>query len=408
MKKVVLFIIISFLSLVLRAEYNFFPENPAGLAVRDYSILHVPMLSAEFKINNSLLKFDDLNLFQKGRRLSTKEKTYLSSKDILLFGNLNLTWLDLGYRNWNFSIKTIAAADIELLEKKYTELAFYGNETNVEYISNSGEGSEVYSFWKACLQYAYPSTVTLRMIPYLSNWMTANKIVESLLEQPFYLGAKLNLNYSLDYYGLTRSRQHFGSMTDSLFYDISVRFLNTDEESKGQLHPSFGLGIKVPFENGFFHFNVDDIFLQLRYKNLAGGHYVKVVTDSLLYLQNGHAAFEYENIENDSLRARSKTLKIHPSLAIGVEWMLYDRFDVMLSYSNDRFANLDGLYAAAATSYDVIPLQAGIGYDKNMYYQLKSGVNLDRIEWMIGITSYHGLFRYARGIGLQSGISIKF
>jgi len=408
MRRIIITISILVLSYSLFANFNFFPDNPANIANRNYSQITFPGLTYEFNVNNSLLRFDDINLFQEGRRLKESEKTMLTSDNIDLYGNFNTTLVDFGKENWNFSIKTIVTFDVELLDKMYTKLVFYGNESDVVYVSHNSEGSKAFAFCKASLDYAYPEALNLGMIPRLFPFETENKFVSGLRDLPVYVGGKINLNYSLVYAGVVESRQEFGTLPDSTFYDIYTRFLYTDEDYSGKLNPSFGFGLKVPFYSGFFHLSMDNIFLQLRYEDLAGGEYSKVVTDSLLWLQEGHEAFEYENIENDSIHAESKTLKINPSFCIGAEYQFFNKLDVMMRYTNNQFAYIDRFYTAAGIQYGKIPLQIGLGYDENVYFQFKTGLNFNKFEWMIGSTFYHGFFRYAKGIGFQSAIKIKY
>ena len=408
MKKNIITISILLISFALFANFSFFPENPTSIVHRNYSQITIPGLTYELNLNNSLLRLDDINLFQQGRRLKESEKKLLTRDNFNLYGNFNTTILDFGKKNWNFSLKTITTFDIELLDKMYTKLVFYGNEADVAYISHNGEESKAFAFCKASFDYAYSRALNLGMISGLFPPETENKFVSGLRDLQIYVGGSINLNYPLVYAGVIESRQEFGTMADSTFYDVYARFLHSDEEFSGQLHPSFGLGLTVPIYNGFFHFSLDDIFLQLRFKDLVGGEYSEVVTDSLLWFQDGHEAFEYENIENDSIRVGSKTLKINPSFCIGAEYTFLNKLNVMMCYTNNQFAYLDGFYSAVGTQLSIIPLQTGLGYDENMYYQFKTGLNFNKVEWMIGTTFYHGFFRYAKGIGLQSAIKIKF
>jgi len=408
MKKIVITISILLINLVLFANFSFFPENPAEIAQRNYSQITIPGLTYELNVNNSLFRLDDINLFQEGRKLRESEKKLLISDNINLYGNFNTTLIDFGDKNWNFSIKTIVTIDVELLDKTYTKLVLYGNNADVVYITHNSENSEAFAFSKARIDYAYPNALNLGMIPKLFPLETDNKFVSVLRDHPVYVGGNINFNYSLIYAGVAESRQEFGTMADSTYYDVYARFLHSDEEFTGQVNPSFGLGVKVPFYSGYFHFSMDDIFLQLRYENLVGGEYSKVVTDSLLWLQEGYEAFEYESIENDSIRVRSKILKMNPSFCIGAEYRFFNKLDVMMSYTNNKFAYLDGFYSAAGIQLGIIPFQTGLGYDENVYFQFKTGLNFNKFEWMVGTTFYHGFFRYAKGIGLQSAIKIKF
>ena len=408
MKKSILILTFVFITISLFANFSFFPENPADIALRSYSHITLPGVTYELSVNNTFLRFDDLNLFQKGRRLSESEKKLLTNEDIDLFGSFNTSLVDFGHKNWNFSIKTIVAFDVEVLDKMYTNFVFNGNESNVAYTSHSGEGSQVFAFWKASFEYAYPKPLSLGLIPGLFPSNTENIFVSGLRDLPIYIAGNIDFNYSLAYAGIVESSQSFGTMTDSTYYDIYTRFMNTDTESSGQFHPSFGFGLKIPVYNGFFHFSMDDIFLQLHYKDLEGWIYAKEVTDSLAWMQPGHEAFEYENIEDDQIRTKSKTVKINPSFCVGAEYPFFNKLTLMMRYANDQFAYNNGFYTATEFKLGAIPFQMGMGYHENVLYQIKTGLNFGKFEWMLGITSYYGFFRYARGVGLQSAIRIKY
>jgi hypothetical protein len=408
MKKSIIILTFVLISISLFADFGFFPENPADLAQRNYSQITIPGVSYELSLNNTFLRFDDLNLFQKGRILSESEKNLLTNEDITVFGNFNTSLVNFGHKNWNFSIKTLASCDIEVLEKMYTKFVFSGNESDVHYTGDNGEGSNALVFLKTSFDYAYPKPLNFGMIPGLFPSETNNIFLSGLRDLPIYVGANINLNYSLQYAGIVESEQYFGTFKDSTYYSIYTRFMNTDAESSGQLSPSFGFGLKVPFYSGNFHFNIDDLFLQLTYRDLEGWIYAKSVTDSLDLMQTYYEAVEHVNIENDTIRTKSKTVKINPSFTIGAEYQFFNKLDVMMRYTNDQFSYNNGFYTAAGIKLGGLPFQFGLGYRENVFYQIKTGLNFKKFEWMIGTTSYYGFFRYARGFGIQSEIRIKY
>ena len=408
MKKTIITISVLAVCFALFGSFEFFPENPANIANRNYTHITFPGLTYEFNINNTLLQLDDINMFQEGRLLTDGEKKKLTSGNLDLLGDFNTTLLDFGDRHWNFSLKAVAAFNAGLLDKTYSKIVFYGNEVNHPYSTEVGKGSEVFAFWKASFTYALPFELNLGMIPGVFPSETDNVILSTIRDMPIYIGANLNINYSLQYGGLIESSQEFGSMPDSMYYDIHALYAYTDEKSTGSMNPSLGFGFKAKILDGYFHFNVDDVFLQLTYNNLAGGEFVKVGVDSLLYLQEGHEIFEIENSENDSLRVKKRTVKFNPSVSFGTEYTFFKNLDVMMKYSSNELTQADGFAIGAGYQLGVIPLQAIFGLSENSYYKFQTGLKFSKFEWVTGMTFYHGFFRYAKGIGLNSSIDFRF
>ena len=365
-------------------------------------------MNYDFNLNNSLLQFDDIMMFREGHVLTEKEKKKLTSKNLDIMGDFKTTIVDFGARNWNFSLEAVGVFKLGVLDKTYSKFVFYGNEADHPYQTEAGKGSQVFSYWKTSFKYALPFTVNLGMIPKLFPAETENTFLAAVRDLPLAVGANLNINYSMQYGGLIESSQKFGSMPDSLYYDINVRYAFTDEKSCGRMNPSLGFGLQADIWQGAFHFNIDDLFLQLTYRNLSGGEIVKVVTDSLLYLQEDYKPHEYENSENDSLRLKKHTLKFKPSVSVGYERSFFNRLDMMIKYSSNQLTQTDGLAFGATMMVGVIPLQTIVGFSDNTYFKFQTGLKLRKFQWVSGMTFYHGFFRYAKGIGFNSSIDLKF
>jgi len=395
------------ISLPTFALFDSNSENPAGIAHRNYAQLYFPGLTYDLNISNSLLQLDDINMFREGKVLSEKDKKILTSGNLDLLGSFKTTALDFGYKNWNFSVEAITCWEAKLLDNTYSKIVFYGNELNKAYETHAGKGSEAFGFVKTSVTYAYPHDLSLGMIPGLFP-EKADGILGTLKDMPINVGARLNLNRALAYGGVLESDQQFGSMPDSAYYNIYGKVAYSDEDTKGKLSPSFGFGLQTTFGDGKFNFSLDDIGLKLSYDDLAGGEISKVVTDSLLYLQNNFESYEYENIENDSLRISSIKKTFNPSFSIGVEYNFWEKLDAILKYSSSQISNNDGLLVGASYNLGCMPLQAFYGNNGISYYQFNTGLRFNHFEWEVGATFYHGFFRYTKGIGLNSGMVFKF
>jgi hypothetical protein len=406
MKNIIFIIVLVFARMSLFGVLEYFPENPANIADRDYSHVKIPGLTHELNIANTLLKFDDINMFQEGHHLSENEKKTLTSGDLNVLGNFKVTLLDFGSKNWNVSQEVIGSVYMSLLDKTYSTLVFYGNEVDKIYSTEVGKNSKAFNYWKTSFTYAYPKELNLGMIP---GFPEAEKgILKTLREMPIYAGARLNFNYSGQFGGILESSQDFGSMEDSLHYDIYARYAHSDSKSSGNLNPSLGFGFKAKILDGFFYFSVDDLFLQLRFNNLAGQIYESTVTDSLLYLQPGATPEVFEDIQNDSLRVKKYTVKVSPAISIGAKYDILDNLNVMMKYSHNEFNPTDGFAVGATYVLKFMPVQAVLGFSETAYFKFQTGFKFRNFEWIGGLTFHHGMFRYAKGIGLLSSIDFRF
>jgi len=408
MKKIILTISILMICFGLFGNLEFFPENPANIANRNYTHITFPGLTYQFNITNTLIQFDDIMMFEEGHVLTEGEKEKLTSGNLDILGDVNTTLLDFGSRNWNFSVKAISAFNFGVLDKTYSKFVFYGNEANHPYSTEVGKGSEAFAYWKAAFTYSLPFELNLGMIPGVFPAETENVFLSTIRDMPIYVGANLNINYSLQYGGLIKSTQDFGSMPDSMYYDIHAIYAYSDEKSNGKMNPSLGFGLKAKVLDGYFHFNVDDIFLQLTFEDLAGGEIIKTVTDSLLYLQEDFEVYEYANSEDDSLRVKKRTVKIKPSVSIGAEYTFFNSLDVMMKYSSNELVQADGFQIGAGYQLGIIPLQTVFGLSDNPFFKFQSGLKFSKFEWINGVTFFHGFFRYAKGMGFNSTIDFKF
>lgn len=407
MKKIILLVSVFVICLPLAALFEFHPENPATIAHRNYTEIVFPGLTYNFNINNSLLSVNDLSIFEEGNVLNSSDKKLLTSDNLKLFGSFNTTLLDVGYKNWDFSLKAIGFFDADVLDKEYTKIIFYGNQTDKAYETSAGKGSEGFGMWKAATTYAYPKDLNFGMIPGLFSDKTEGFLAE-LRDMPINVAARFNINHSLAYGGVVESKQQFGSMPDSTYYDIYAKYAYSDSDTKGKTAVSLGFGLTAKLMGATFNFSVDDMFLKLSYEDLAGGEISQVGVDSLLYFQEDHELNEIENIENDSLRIAERERSIKASVSVGVEYTFFDKLDTVMKYSNSDLSNQDGFLLGASYDLAVIPLQVFYGNNGDSYYQFNTGLKFNAFEWKMGTTFYHGFFGYATGIGLHSGMVVRF
>jgi hypothetical protein len=407
MKKIIISILLLSVSISAFCLFEFYPENPASIAHRNYTQIVFPGLTYNFNVTNSLLKFNDLSIFEEGNVLSHSDKKLLTSENLRFFGSANAPLFDVGFGNWNVVLKAIVFFDADVLDKKYSKIVFYGNEVDHDYVTHVGKGSEAFGMWKAAVTYAYPKDLTLGMIPGLFS-QESEGILAELRDMPINVGVRFNINHSLAYGGVVESRQQFGSVPDSTYYDFYAKYAYSDGDTKGMTSASLGFGLKTEFRGAKFHLSLDDIFLKLSYDNLAGGEISKVGTDSLLYFQEDHELFEYENIENDSLRLGRKTRSIKPSFSMGLEYTFLEKIDAVMKYSSSELSNQDGLLIGCSYELGFIPLQVFYGNNGSSYYDFVSGLKFRNFEWKLGTTFYHGFFGHAKGLGLHSGMVIRF
>ncbi|MCF7858333.1 MAG: hypothetical protein K9N07_03280 [Candidatus Cloacimonetes bacterium] len=408
MKKLFTLMVLLTISITLFGNFDFFPGNPANNANRNYSKIYIPFSAYNININNSILRLEDLMMFEKGHELTDNEKEILTSNDLILDFNTNLYILNFGHQNWNFEFSVKTYGDVEILDQMYSNLVIYGNDTDRPYISHTGIRSKVFSFWRGTLNYAYPKGVYLGMIPGLFPEEKASSFVEYLRDMTLFIGVNINLDYSMNYAVIDESLQEFGSMVDSLHYYYKAQFKYTDEHSVGRLSPSFGLGLKAKIFNGNFHAQIDDVFMQLNYRNLAGGWHERYYRNDLLFFDEDYEAIDETFAEDDSTRVQSRSVKFNPSLSLGFDYAITNDFEVMAKYINNNHSHKNGPSIGAGYQWRWLPIQAVIGYDKNVFYDFRTGLIFNNFELQTGITFYHGFFRYGKGFGLNSAMSIKF
>jgi hypothetical protein len=394
MKSIILILI--FLVSTLWAQTSDFFDNPASIAPRDYSTCLIPLISFDGDVSNSLLRLDDLNIFQKDNLLSANEKKLLIADDLSVNLGVNMKIADYGYNNWNLDFSLYSHSSVNILDNEFSKIILYGNETNQHYLCKSGDESISYTFGKIKLQYAHPKFVDYALV--LNGVHIAS----------LYFGANINLNYPLFYGEVLESTQSFGSMLDSLYYDATLKLSYFElGESSVSPSPSFGFGAILELQKGWAYFKVDDIFGNLKFENLKAFEYREQYSNELIYFDEDYEITQ-ESIENE-YRISARKISFHPSLEFGFEHEIFKNTDILAKYKLIQYETRNGLSVGA--NYDfmkIIPIQVVCGYADHLFYEAKLGLKLRKFEWSISSNFYHGFFRYAKGMGVSSEMRINF
>jgi hypothetical protein len=367
--------------------------------------LDFPGLTFQIHFNNSLLQVEDFTIFQENRVISGSEKKTLTSKDFNMDISGKWKMIHFGYNNWQFSYSFLGFAKGNLLEKEYAKLILYGNDQD-SYATTNWQGAKGAVFSKISVTYAHQSPILLKFLA-SDRKNLQSRIGNYLSDLPFYVGGRINFYYPLMYGAIPLSEQEFGSSYLETYGSYRLRYEHTDEDSKGDFSMGIGLGFYAELPKGTFSLYLDDIFAKVIYKNLQSEFYEGTYQDSLLHLQDGYEAIS-ENTSSEK-RIGTKSLPIKTAFSIGYEHQL--RSDLMLSlqYKKIAYDYMNGF--SIGIDYRLlnhIPLQFITGKERNYYFEIKSGMIGKKFEFMVASTFYHGLFRYARGIGLKVGIKHKF
>jgi len=401
---IILVIFISMWSFSI-AESIEITDNPASLAYNNRWELELPLLNYELNLDNSLLNLDNLDIFDKskydnGHIMSNQDKEILTKDDLVLYGAFGTTLVGARYKNFGIKFSGYGKLYAPVLDKKYAQLALYGNETNKIYQFDSGENSRGYVFLKTVLSYAIPREFNLgSLLRSESSWLNI----------PFNIGFNLNTYYPGYYAEMKKSSQTFGSLVDSLFYDYEALYYYYDDKSSGRLSLGLGFGLMSNFGKGRFDFHLDDLFGSLQLNDLAGGEYRGEYSDYLLYFH----ADDYEpfdtSTENDSLRIKKRSYKFSPSIFIGFKYDLYKGIKTLLNYQNSNYLYPNGVSMGVEYAViDKIPLGFKIGKDENIYFRFNSGLEFRNVSFGFAFTSYYGFFNHARGLGIESSLKIRF
>lgn len=407
MKKIILSIIIIFYCLTLSAFFQFIYDNPAHLADKTNNELYLPLSSIEINANNSLLNFDNLSIFQTNRIMSDSEKKILTEDDLYLDFYFRDDIINISYQNIGFAWSLIGFGKGNILDKTYSKLIFYGNE-DYEYEANNFEKAKTCYFSKFTFTYAYPKKLTMN---FLSGITLSNKHMKNILTyletMPIYAGINMNLYYPYFYGYVPESSQTFGTTYDGTYGTYDIRLQYSDEDSDAKLNWGLGMGMKFKLPDGWINFAIDDLFTRLEFSNIIEERYIGTYEDSLTHFEDGYEPIN--ETSDEKLRVGDKGISLKPNLKFGLEHRIYKQYNLMLRYQKSSFDYKDGFSVGVGNEFlNIIPAQLVLGFDENVYYELRSGIEVQNFEYLISTTFYHGFFKYARGIGIQTGMKYKF
>lgn len=393
------------------AFFSMFSDNPAYIATRYHSEIYVPGTVMNFHFDNSLLSFKDFEMFQADHVLTSAEKRLLTKKNLDIYASFGSDFLHYGYQNWDFTLSLHGLMRANILDKQFTKIVFYGNELDKKYTMYNGDDTYFVSFAKMAMRYGHQTAFQLDFINEVNTpYPLVNNVVDHIREMPIYFGANMNLYTPLAYGEVVESKQEFGTTPESNFYDYTMHYIYSDDETlnNAQTHWGFGLGFKAELPDGWFYFHLDDIFASLTYRNLAGGLYEGTYIDSLLYFDEDFEPFD-ESYENDSLRVSRKRYSLSPSVKFGVEHGVWEDFSISVQYYHSKFNYQKGFsFGVEWDKIDWLPLKFTIGSAENRYYEFRSGLNFKHFQLLVAPIYYNGFFSRTKGLGFRTGMKVTF
>ncbi|RLC48970.1 MAG: hypothetical protein DRZ79_06605 [Candidatus Cloacimonadota bacterium] len=379
-----LLFVLSYVFVQAAAYSDFFPENQALNAERNYGELLIPLVNSKAVVANSLLRIGDLKIFQNDHYITEAEKKILTKDDLFCRFSAQTTFFQMGLRNYDISWNSYLFGKSKILEKEYTKFVLYGNEED-EYTFHSGEDTQVFGFSEIKFNYAHKKPFTLK-------------------RTSIFFGANFNIYYPLYYFGVPESFQQFGTTYDATYYEYKLHYLKTEKLNGTSPATGIGFGFKAKLNAGWFYFSVDDLFAKLKYSNLRKYIYEKEYVDSLFYFDNDYEAFEEETV-SDSIFS-DKKLSLSPSVALGFEYTIKNQ-TLMIKYKHSDYSFPNGI-SIGYRNYSNTPLDVILGIDDNFYFQFKMIFITPCIDYLFGFTYFDSIFNYSRGLGLELGIRLKF
>ncbi len=389
---------------------SFFSDNPAGYARRKGIELVIPVTTFQANFRNSSLSLTDLEMFQEGHVLKDSEKDKLVDADLDTDIHVSMEPLSFGYRNWQFRQQLFVTAHANILKKEFSEMVFYGNEIDSVYQVEAFKGTHALGFSKTSFAWSYPEDISLKALPNDATGLASlDGALEFLSGMSVNLGAQMNFYYGAGYGKVLNSSQEFGSLPDSNFYKVSMKYGFTDGDSDGSLVAGMGFGLRLNLPKGAFHFYMDDIMLaDMRFSNLAGGLYEANYQDSLLYLQEDFEPFDESN-QNDSLRISKHKVRISPTIVWGLEYNVYQKLDAMIRIQRSDYLANDGIsFGVSYPLTSVIPMKLSVGFGEQTSIEYQTGLQFEHFSWDIGYIWYDGFFNGSHGLGLKSGMKLVF
>jgi hypothetical protein len=261
------------------------------------------------------------------------------------------------------------------------------------------------------LQYSHPQELFIGMLhPRLKNYLESKAWGNLLNAMPIYLGALLNVDYSLAVAEVVESRQNFASTSTANYYDYKIKAKHSDADSGGKIDLSLGLGAEISLmENANLHFGLNDLFAKLEFEDLAGITYQATFVDSLDYLNEDYEVLD-ESTQNDSLRYSSHQIDIKPSVLLGLEYSPWPQWQFQAKYDGrDYSANQGFSVAAGYQVLDYLPVKLLMGSNHGAFFtEFQTGINFAKFDFDLAFSNNSGLFNSAKGLGFRTGMRFRF
>ncbi len=386
----------------LKERYTLLNDIPAVRAYDKSSYFVFPLISSNINFTNTLINYNNLNIFYEDHFITDNEKKLLTKNDLKIFLTYKTPILKMGIKNFGMDMSFYTTTKATILDKQLTKLVLYGNDKD-KYTLHNGKNSILYTFGKLKFYYAYDKPIKLSFIPSLkTDYPFLNNTVEYIRNLPLYFGANLNFYKPIVYGEVLDAEQNFGTNISESYANYKLDIIYTDiSEGKYKRKTTAGLGFSIAgdLKRGYFYMDLDDIFGGIKFDNLTEKIFQGTFQDSLTHFQS-----EYETVNNDTIieKTRNRYKSISADFTIGAEYDVYKGVYATFEYRNSKYKYPDGISIGARKTFlTILPLGFKIGYDNIMNYQLLAGLYFTNLEFYVKFTTFGGFFNYANGTGLS-------
>ncbi len=380
------------------ATLLFFPENQASYSSREYSQIRLPGSDFQIGVSNDAFNYSGfekmLNICQTDYTLTDGDRDFLTENDFNFKTHNNLTALDFGSWNWNFSSKFVAYGNLVNLSSNFLSFIFEGNMDSTAMMGlkdmNPADGSEALVFMKSSFVYSKKQPI------YIDNFLDFD-----FLNFTFCPGFSVNV-YSPIYYAKVETDNF--DITDSSA-DISfTKYKSDDDEFFSGFGLGMGVGVKMEIPDGWIYLSVDDLMGSMSY-NKVKKEKIEIEIDL-----PGSVDFDEQEILEEALY--NHTVFLDPTVVFGLERYLTKDFSYMVKIKDCEYALDDG-YSAGFNYMPNLhcPMQVivGSGQDNKMFYKLKAGLVFSYFESNIAFFFFDGFLSSAKGYGIEADLfKIKF
>ncbi len=380
------------------ASLLFFPENQAAYSSREYSQVRLPGSVLQAGVANDAFDYNGfekvLNMCKTDYTLTDDDRDFLTANDFKFKTYNNLTALDFGSWNWNFSSRFIAYGNLVNLSSNFLSFIFEGNMDSTAMMAlkdmNPADGSEALVFLKSSFVYSKKQPI------YIDNFLDID-----FLNFTFCPGFSVNL-YTPIYYAKVET--DYFTITDSSA-DISFTKYKSDaDDFFSGFGLGMGVGVKMEIQDGWIYFSIDDLMGSMTYNKVTKE---KIEVDLDL---PGSVDFDGQEAYEEDLY--NHTVFIDPTVVFGLERYLTKDFSYMVKFKDCDYALDDGY----SVGFNYMPnlhcpmqMVVGNGQDDKMFYKLKAGLIFSYFETSVAFFFFDGFFTSAKGYGIEADLfKIKF